>query len=28
VRQAAEGGAKFTPGDPAANSRGPHAHAA
>jgi hypothetical protein len=28
VRQAAVGGAKFTPADPAANSRGPHAHAA
>ncbi|WP_405888866.1 hypothetical protein OG762_36945 [Streptomyces sp. NBC_01136] len=28
VRQAAAGGAKFTPADPAANSRGPHAHAA
>lgn len=28
VRQAAAGGAKYTPADPAANSRGPHAHAA
>lgn len=28
VRQAAEGGARFKPADPAANSRGPHAHAA
>ncbi|MFE4857356.1 hypothetical protein [Streptomyces sp. NPDC056670] len=28
VRQAAAGGAKFTPGNPAANSRGPHVHAA
>lgn len=28
VRAAAEGGAKHRPADPAANSRGPHAHAA
>lgn len=28
VRAAAEGGAKYTPANPAANSRGPHAHAA
>nr|WTC12543.1 hypothetical protein OHA15_33895 [Streptomyces anthocyanicus] len=28
IRQAAEGGAKHRPADPAANSRGPHAHAA
>lgn len=28
VRAAAEGGAKHKPADPAANSRGPHLHAA
>ncbi|MFJ9671348.1 hypothetical protein ACIRP5_11240 [Streptomyces sp. NPDC101221] len=28
IRRAAEGGAKHRPADPAANSRGPHAHAA
>ncbi|MFD9072086.1 MerR family transcriptional regulator [Streptomyces lasiicapitis] len=28
IRAAAAGGAKHTPPDPAANSRGPHAHAA
>jgi len=28
IRQAAAGGAKHKPADPAANSRGPHAHAA
>ncbi|MEV6547981.1 hypothetical protein AB0M57_04635 [Streptomyces sp. NPDC051597] len=28
VRAAAQARAKFTPADPAANSRGPHAHAA
>ena len=28
IRRAAEGGAKHRPTDPAANSRGPHAHAA
>ncbi|MFI5992482.1 hypothetical protein ACIBAC_11595 [Streptomyces sp. NPDC051362] len=28
VRAAADGGAKHRPADPAANSRGPHAHAA
>ncbi|MFF9309916.1 hypothetical protein ACF1BS_03305 [Streptomyces sp. NPDC014748] len=28
VRQAAKGGAKHKPADPAANSRGPHVHAA
>ena len=28
IRRAAEGGAKYTPADPAANGRGPHAHAA
>lgn len=27
IRRAAAGGAKYTPADPAANSRGPHAHA-
>ncbi|CAM5264457.1 hypothetical protein [Streptomyces badius] len=28
IKAAAEGGAKHKPADPAANSRGPHAHAA
>ncbi|MET8378034.1 hypothetical protein [Streptomyces microflavus] len=28
VKAAAEGGAKYKPADPAANSRGPHTHAA
>jgi hypothetical protein len=28
IRQAAAGGAKYTPANPAANSRGPHARAA
>lgn len=28
IRRAAAGGAKHIPADPAANSRGPHAHAA
>lgn len=28
IRQAAAGGARYTPADPAANSRGPHARAA
>ncbi|WP_405548755.1 hypothetical protein [Streptomyces microflavus] len=28
VERAAAGGAKYKPADPAANSRGPHAHAA
>ncbi|NED75382.1 hypothetical protein G3I51_24265 [Streptomyces sp. SID9944] len=28
IRRAAEGGAKHKPADPAANSRGPHRHAA